>query len=81
VKLRLQPIRVAALDGDGLLVSSDLGLVAVLVRLSELHGQQAGEWFLEAGFGELDRHQRPTFPDVDAAQRWIAAHLTRSATP
>jgi hypothetical protein len=45
VKLRLQPIRVAAVDGDGLLVSSDLGLVAVLVRLSELHGQQAGEFF------------------------------------
>ena len=78
MKLRLQPIRLAALDGDGLLVSSDLGLV---VRLSELHGQQAGEWFLKAGFGELDRQQRPTFPDVDAAQRWIAAHLTSSATP
>ena len=80
MKLRLQPTRVAAIDGDGLLVFSDLGLVAVLVRLSELHGHEAGLWFLEAGFGELDRHQRPTFLDIDAAQSWIASHLTSSAT-
>jgi hypothetical protein len=82
VKLRLQPTPVAAIDAEGLLVFSDLGLVAVLVRLSELHEEKAGQWFLEAGFGELDRHQCRMFPDLDAAQDWIADHLkiTRTAT-
>jgi hypothetical protein len=79
VKLQLQPTRVAAIDAEGLLVFSDLGLVALLVRLSELHGEDAGRWFLEAGFGELDRHQCPMFPDLDAAQDWIADHLTIAA--
>jgi hypothetical protein len=73
VKLQLQPTRVAAADADGLLVFSEQGLVAVLVQLSSMHGEAAGQWFLEAGFGELDRHKHAVFPDLDTAQDWIAA--------
>ena len=40
----LQPIRVASEEGEGLLVMSGGALVAVLVRLSELHEDQAGMW-------------------------------------
>jgi hypothetical protein len=79
VKLQLQPTRVAAMDTDGLLVFSDAGLAAVLVRLSDVHGEASGQWFLEAGFGALDRHQRPIFPDIDAAQNWIVDRIARAA--
>jgi hypothetical protein len=75
VTLQLQPTRLAAEDADGLLVFSEGGLVAVLARLSDLHEDAAGQWFLEAGFGELDRHKHAIFPDLDSAQNWIAARI------
>jgi hypothetical protein len=75
VTLQMQPTRLAADDSDGLLVFSDAGLVAVLVRLSGLHEQAAGQWFLEAGFGELDRHKHAIFPDLHSAQNWIAERI------
>jgi hypothetical protein len=73
----MQPTRLAADDNDGLLVFSKAGLVAVLVRLSELHEQAAGQWFLEAGFGELDRHKHAIFPDLDTAKNWIVERIGR----
>lgn len=78
MKLELQPTRVAGPDADGLLVLSERGLVAVLVQLSSMHGEAAGQWFLEAGFGELDRHKHALFPDLDTAQGWIAARTQRN---
>jgi hypothetical protein len=75
--LSLQPVRIAA-DGDeeGLLVFGDGRLVAVLVRLSGRHGAMSGRWFLEVGFGPaLDPVLRPTFPDLETAQHWIAGCL------
>jgi hypothetical protein len=77
VTLQMQPTRLAADDNDGLLVFSKAGLVAVLVRLSELHEQAAGQWFLEAGFGELDRHKHAIFPDLDTAKNWIVERIGR----
>lgn len=73
MKLELQPTRVAAVDAEGFLVFSDQGLVAVLVQLSDMHGEAAGQWFLEAGFGELDKHKHAVFRDLDTAQKWIAS--------
>jgi hypothetical protein len=73
----MQPTRLAADDNDGLLVFSKAGLVAVLMRLSELHEQAAGQWFLEAGFGELDRHKHAIFPDLDTAKNWIVERIGR----
>lgn len=52
---------------------SEQGLVAVLVQLSKIHGEAAGQWFLEAGFGELDHHKHAVFPDLDTARNWIAS--------
>jgi hypothetical protein len=75
VTLQCKPTQLAAGDADGLLVFSDAGLVAVLVRLSELHEEAAGQWFLEAGFGELDRHKHAIFPDLDTAKNWIAERI------
>lgn len=62
---------------EGFLVFEDGVLVAVLTLLSGQYGGMAGRWFLEHGFGALDGPAHPTFPDPDAAQRWIAERLSR----
>jgi hypothetical protein len=72
-RYHLQPVRVGnGFDEEGLLVfDMDQRLVAVLVRLSEQHEEQAGRWFLEVGFGRLDGPNHPVFTDLDEAQDWI----------
>lgn len=80
MNLTFQPVRVetGVEDEDGCLVFADARLVAVLVQLSDLHGDAAGQWFLEHGFGRLDGPVHPTFLDIDAAQAWIAGRLGRA---
>ena len=71
MSLALQPVRVATSspDENGLLVFDEAQrLVALLVQLSDEHGDEAGHWFYEAGFGPMDGPDHPTFPDLDAAQ-------------
>jgi hypothetical protein len=73
VSLTLQPVRVGTdYDEDGCLVFAGDRLVAVLVRLSEHHGEIEGQWYFEAGFGRLDGPEHPIFPDLDAAQDYIS---------
>jgi hypothetical protein len=74
--LMLQPAQVATgIDEEGCLVFSNGSLVAVLVRLSGLHGNAAGHWFLEAGFGPLADPGQSIFVDLDEAQTWITRRL------
>ena len=75
MSLALQPVRVATgEEADGFLVFSNGWLVAVLTRLSEMHEDIAGHWFLEVWFGRLyGRH--PTFADLDVAKAWISSQL------
>ena len=76
MSLTLQPVRVAnGHDEEGVLAFVDARLVAVLVHLSEENEIAPGEWFLEAGFGRVDGVEHPTFPNLDAAQDWIAKRL------
>ncbi|MEG9502896.1 MAG: hypothetical protein MIN69_13760 [Methylorubrum extorquens] len=78
MSLRLQPVQVGtgSSDTESQLVFSDGFLVAVLVHLSDGH-DDAGSWFLEAGFGPVDHPVPPTFADLDEAQVWIAQRLER----
>lgn len=78
MNLRLQPVQVATKsdDTDSQLVFADGFLVAVLVRLSEQHEDDAGRWFLEAGFGPIDLNCPPLFIDLDEAQTWILDQLS-----
>ena len=78
MSLHLQPVRVAtgSHDEESELVFSEDLLVAVLVRLSEEHGDEAGMWFLEAGFGRVDDPNPPKFANLDEAQDWIERQLT-----
>lgn len=77
MNIRFQLVQVAAEGGgEGRLTYVEDQLVAVLVRLSALHGEAAGRWFLEAAFGELDGRAHPTFCDLGEAETWIEAALT-----
>ncbi|MFC3077334.1 hypothetical protein ACFODL_04460 [Phenylobacterium terrae] len=76
--LRFQPVLVATgEEGEGQLVFWEDHLVAVLVRLSALHDEASGRWFLEAAFGRLDGPAHPTFATLDEARSWIEAALRR----
>ena len=79
MSLHLQPAQVAtgSDDQEGQLIFHAGRLVAVLVRLSDQHGDQAGKWFLEAGFGCVNDPSSPVFTDLDEAQDWIMARLSR----
>jgi hypothetical protein len=78
MNLRLQPVQVATKsdDTESQLVFAEGFLVAVLVRLSELHEHDAGKWFLEAGFGRIDPICPPVFANLDEAQAWILEQLS-----
>lgn len=62
-------------DEEGVLVTVDGRLIAVLVRMdADYHAEQRGWWHQEAGFGACDA--RPAaFPTLDDALRWIASRL------
>jgi len=78
MSLRLQPAQVATGSDDieGHLVFADDFLVALFVRLSDGHAEDAGKWFLERGFGRVDHASPPLFADLDEAQAWIAWRLS-----
>ena len=72
MKLEFRPVRVAtgSDDQEGVLAFANDQLVAVLVRLSELHDKMAGSWFLEASFGIRDKDLM--FPDLESAEEWLS---------
>jgi hypothetical protein len=72
------PISAGGGDEEGCLVLQDGRLVAVLVKLSALHGDLAGRWYLEAGFGLLDSPDKPDFADLSEAQDWVAERLANT---
>jgi hypothetical protein len=76
MSVELKEIQIASdYDHDGRLILIDGRLVAVMVRLSELHEQLAGRWYLETGYGVL-KNERPSFLDLDSAVEWIQCRLT-----
>lgn len=77
MNLRFQPVRVAtgSDDQESQLVFHDGFLVAVLVQLSDMHETDAGNWYLEAGFGRVADLNPPLFADLNQAQVWIVDKL------
>ncbi|KMO10585.1 hypothetical protein [Methylobacterium platani] len=77
MSLHLQPVPIAtgSNDAESRLVFADGFLVAVLVHLSDDHEEDAGKWFLEAGFGRVDDQSQPKFVDLTEAQAWIQRRL------
>ncbi|KAA0125365.1 hypothetical protein SAMN02799622_00238 [Methylobacterium sp. UNC378MF] len=79
--LNLQAVQVAtgSDDAESQLVFADGFLVAVLVRLSAQHDEDAGKWFLEAGFGPIGPAAPSLFADLGAARAWIMRQLATAA--
>jgi hypothetical protein len=77
MSLTLQSVRVetGSPDEEGCLIFASEKLAAVLVRLSAEHGEKAGGWYVEKGFGRLDAPSHPMFPDLQAAQDWICQQI------
>ncbi|MEF2073299.1 hypothetical protein [Consotaella aegiceratis] len=78
--LTLKPVKVetGSPDEDGLLVFDEGRLVAVLVRLdSDVHEDNRGKWFLEAGFNGL-AWDGQVFDSLGDAGDWISAKLKGS---
>lgn len=76
MNVRLEPVTIEGTEnGEAMLVFWADRLVGVLVRLTEAHGAEAGAWFLEKGFGPLDRPLQPVFRDLDQVRAWVAAEL------
>ena len=80
MNLHFQPVQIAtgSDDQESQLVFVDGFLAAVLVQLSDQHDEDAGKWFLEAGFGRVDDYRAPIFADLGQAQDWIEARLNGS---
>ena len=81
MSLHLQPVRIAT-GGDHTeshLVFASGFLVAILVKLGEQYEDEAGRWFLEVGFGPVNRINPPTFINLDEAQIWIELRLRGAA--
>ena len=81
MSLRLQTVNVStgSHDTESQLLFYEEFLVAVLVHLSDDYEDDAGKWFLEAGFGPVDTVTPPTFDGLDEAQTWIEQRLGRAA--
>jgi hypothetical protein len=76
--VELKPIEIASVDREGRLILFNGVLVGVLVKLSGLHGELSGNWYLETSYDGL-QDERLTFPDLDAAKRWIHDRLADAA--
>jgi len=60
-------------DEQAVLVLKGGRLAAVLSHLSDLHGDLAGLWFVEAMFGNPPRRPRHTFASPDEFAAWLDA--------
>jgi hypothetical protein len=70
--ISIQPVRLDTpdLDDDAVLIFRGDRLVAVASRLSDLHGELSGSFFIEAVFGPRDLHLGSTFASEKELRRW-----------
>jgi len=59
-------------DQEAVLVFRNGNLLAVLTRLSAIHGDLKGKWFLEAAFGEVPVVQPPVFESTEHFEEWVS---------
>jgi hypothetical protein len=79
MSVELREIRIALeFDHDGRLILVDGLLVGVLVKLSQIHDELRGHWYLETGYGAL-KSEQCTFADLDAATEWVVKRMHPAA--
>ena len=59
-------------DRDAALVFRNGQLLAVLSCLSAIHGDLAGEWYIEASFGEMPPRQPQSFATLALFEAWLS---------
>ena len=59
-------------DSEAMLVFREGRLLAVLTRLSDIHGEFAGHWFAEAVFETVATPRGPTFETLAHFEEWLA---------
>ena len=74
-------VNTASADEEGMLAYTGGKLVAVLVRLDGSLHDEAGQWFLEAGFGRFASVNSHCFASLDEAATWLGGqrHLRIAA--
>jgi len=73
MELSFQPITldVNTPDREAALVFREGRLLAVLTRLSDIHDDLKGKWFVEAIFGEVPPFHAPVFETPDQFGAWL----------
>jgi hypothetical protein len=59
-------------DSEAMLVYRNERLLAVLVCLSDIHGELTGQWYVEANFGEMPVVHPPAFETIEQFTKWLA---------
>jgi hypothetical protein len=59
-------------DRNATLVFREGRLLAVLSCLSDIHGDLAGHWYIEATFGDLPGRQPRAFDSLALFEEWLA---------
>ena len=72
-RITFEPVLIdtGSADEEGKLVFIDNRLAAILVKLSELHGEDEGVWYVETVF-KSTVPARPSFNTLHDAATWIA---------
>jgi predicted metal-dependent phosphoesterase TrpH len=79
VKVRPVELDTGSADHEGVLVFDESeSLVAILVRLSDLHGERAGDWRFE--YGPAFRGHPKDFTSLDQAVTWIEEAKTSASS-
>lgn len=75
MKFDFQPVTLSAStpDDEGMLVLCDDRLVAVISRLSAIHGDREGRWFIEATFRILPLGPEQTFETLGDVELFLSA--------
>jgi hypothetical protein len=60
-------------DSDGVLAFRNGRLVAVLTRLSEMHGDLTGQWYMEAMFADDPPPLERTFRSLELFEACLAS--------
>lgn len=68
-------------DEEGVLVFRAGRLLGLLTRLSGIHGDQEGQWFVETIMGDLPTPADRVLPDLGAAEEWALGGASEGADP
>jgi len=78
MQLEFKPVVLDVTSGDsaGMLISHRGALLAIAAKLSALHDEHAGWWFVEIIFNSDIKAPRDPFPDIQALDLWLNSQVS-----